>query len=56
MQTYRNRTTTQPETPYGIVQGTMKAIATPILDVLRPSRKENVIGSIRQNGNAGSTV
>ena len=51
-----NRTTTQPETPYGIVQGTMKAIATPILDVLRPSRKENVIGSIRQNGNAGSTV
>lgn len=51
-----NRTTTQPETPYGIVQGTMKAIASPILDVLRPSRKENVIGSIRQSGNAGSTV
>ena len=51
-----NRATTQPETPYGIVQGTMKAIATPILDVLRPSRKENVIGSLRQSGNAGAAV
>ena len=28
----------------------------PLLDVLRPSRKENVIGNLRINGNAGTTV
>jgi hypothetical protein len=34
----------------------MKAITAPILDILRPSRKEDVIGNLRPTGNAGSTV
>lgn len=51
-----NRSTTKTEEPYGIVQGAMKAITAPILDILRPSRKENAIGTGRPSGNAGSTV
>ena len=34
----------------------MRAVVAPVLDVLRPSRKENVIGNIRPTGNAGSSV
>ena len=51
-----NRSTTRVEEPFGIVQGAMKAITAPILDILRPSRKENAIGSGRPYGNAGTTV
>ena len=29
----------------------MKALTAPILDIIRPTRKENVIGTIRPNGN-----
>ena len=48
-----SRTTTKQPTEFGIVNGWMKAVVTPVLDVLRPSRKENVVGNLRQNGNAG---
>lgn len=51
-----NRATTRKESPYGIVQGAMKAITAPIMDILRPSRKENVIGAMRPSGNASSSV
>ena len=34
----------------------MKAITAPILDILRPSRKENTVGTGRPSGNAGTTV
>ena len=51
-----NRSTTKQNTPLGIVQGVMKAITAPVMDVLRPSRKEDVIGNLRPTGNAGSTV
>ena len=34
----------------------MGAVVAPLLDVLRPSRKENVIGNLRPTGNAGSSV
>lgn len=34
----------------------MNALAAPILDVLRPSRKENVIGNMRPMGNARGQV
>lgn len=46
-------TTREPE--YGAVSGFAKAIIAPIMDVLRPSRKENVIGNIRTHGNAGNS-
>ena len=48
-----SRSTTKQSNEFGIVNGWMKAAITPVLDVLRPSRKENVIGNIRENGNAG---
>ena len=49
------RTTTRHADEFGIVNGWVRAITAPILDVLRPSRKENVIGNMRQTGNAGGT-
>jgi hypothetical protein len=47
------RSTTQNNVEFGGVGGWIKAAITPILDIIRPSRKENAIGNIRQNGNAG---
>ena len=51
-----NRTTTKKQSEYGVVSGIVNAIVTPVLDVLRPSRKENVIGNIRLLGNATTDV
>jgi len=48
-----SRSTTKQPTEFGIVNGWMKAIVAPVMDVLRPSRKENVVGNLRPNGNAG---
>jgi len=46
----RNLTKQQKE--LGAVSAGFKAMVTPILDVLRPSRKQNVIGNMRPTGNA----
>ncbi len=51
-----NRGTTRQATEFGGVAGTVKAIIAPILDVLRPSRKEDFIGSSRVTGNPGAPV
>jgi hypothetical protein len=50
-----NRTTTCTE-EVGIVGGFVKAVVAPILDVLRPTRKENVVGNARQYENVKSMV
>ena len=50
-----HRSTTRPQENLGIVNGIMKAVVSPLLDVLRPSRKENVIGNLRPTGNATSS-
>jgi hypothetical protein len=50
-----NRSTTRQSTTMGPIEGMVKAFTSPILDVLRPSRKENVIGSIRPSGNVQLT-
>jgi hypothetical protein len=34
----------------------MKAIVSPIMDFLRPTRKEDVVDNMRSSGNAGTTV
>ena len=50
-----NRSLTTPKQPqYGVVGTFAKAVIAPLLDVLRPSRKENVIGNLRPTGNAGN--
>ena len=46
-----SRSTTQHNNNMGIVGGIMKAAMAPVVDILRPSRKENVIGNLRPNGN-----
>lgn len=46
----RNLTKQQKE--LGPVARGFKAMVTPLLDVLRPSRKQNVIGNMRPTGNA----
>ena len=51
-----NRSTTKHEKGYGVVSGVVSAVMSPLLDILRPSRKENVIGNIRSSGNAGALV
>jgi hypothetical protein len=46
-----NRSTTSNASEYGFLNGIMKAVVAPIVDVLRPTRKTNVIGNIRPQGN-----
>ncbi len=40
----------------GGLNGTFKAILAPIIDVLKPTRKENVIGNANQTGNVQTLV
>ena len=47
-----NRTTTKHDHEMGVVSRGIWAVVSPILDVLRPTRKENVIGAFRKTGNA----
>ena len=51
-----NRSSTKQSVEFGPIGGAITAAIAPLLDVLRPSRKENVIGNLRINGNAGTTV
>lgn len=45
-----NRNTTSNQ-EFGPVSGIVQAVIAPVLDLLKPTRKENVIGNIRKNGN-----
>ena len=51
-----NRSTTKPDLGYGGVGGVIGAVISPLLDILRPSRKENVVGNIRSSGNPVANV
>ena len=51
-----NNRSCNKSTEMGGVHGLVRAAVAPLLDILRPSRKENVIGNCRPNGNAGTTV
>ena len=42
-----NRTTTTNEKYFGGVSGAIGAVVAPLLDILRPSKKENTIGGLR---------
>lgn len=50
-----NRSQCEP-TKFGNAGGLVNAIAAPILDMIRPSRKENAIGTGRLSGNPGGEV
>lgn len=52
-----NRSLTSERPPeYGAVSTFAKAVVAPLMDLLRPSRKENVIGNLRPSGNAGNNA
>ena len=53
---HNNRSTTQHDLNQGPIQGIMKAVISPIIDVFRPTRKENVIGNLHPIGFAGTMV
>lgn len=45
-----NRTTTRPDGELGGIGGAIGAVIAPIMDILKPSRKENVTGNARLYG------
>ena len=49
------RSTTQQSSGFGGATSLVRAITAPVMDFLRPSRKENVIGNLRPVGNASGT-
>ena len=51
-----NRSENEQPNFFGAVGTTVSAAVSPLLDILRPSRKENVIGNMRPYQNPGSTV
>lgn len=50
-----NRDITQKREPQKGILSFSKAVVAPLLDVLRPTRKENVIGNLRTYGNSGTS-
>lgn len=57
---YKNRMNaralTNNDEYYGGAASLVNAIVAPVMDILRPSRKENAVGTLRPTGNAHSTV
>ena len=51
-----NRSVSKSEDYYGAIGGAFGAAVAPLLDALRPSRKENAIGTLRPYENAKPTV
>ena len=55
--TYNNNRAANRQPDYfGAVGSAIGAVVSPLLDVLRPSRKQNVVGTLRPYENAGSKV
>ena len=50
-----NRTTVRDFEP-GPLQSLVQATVAPLLDILKPTRKENVIGNLRKNGNVNNNT
>lgn len=51
-----NRSSNSSETYFGAFSGAIGAVIAPLLDELRPSRKENVLGTLRPYENAHTKV
>jgi hypothetical protein len=51
-----NRTANKQDNYFGLVSGSLGAAVAPLLDILRPSRKENVLGTLRPYQNPSTTV
>jgi hypothetical protein len=53
---HNNRSTTRTDASTGHASGFMKAIVSPLMDFLRPTRKEDVVDNMRSSGNAAYPV
>lgn len=51
-----NRSSNKQNDYFGSISGNVKAVITPLLDIMRPSKKTNTIGSLRPYQNPGSSV
>jgi hypothetical protein len=51
-----NRSANEQDTYFGAFGGAMGAVIAPLLDALRPSRRENTIGTLRPYQNPGSSI
>ena len=51
-----NRSANQQDTYFGAFGGAIGAVVAPLLDALRPSRRENAVGTLRPYQNPGTTV
>jgi hypothetical protein len=51
-----NRSENSPGEYFGGLGSTIGAVVAPLMDILRPSRKENSVGTLRPYQNPGSTV
>jgi|UniRef100_A0A6C0IQA9 hypothetical protein len=51
-----NRSANQQDSYFGAVGNSLGAAVAPLLDILKPSRKENMIGTMRPYQNPGSSV
>lgn len=51
-----NRTANHQDTYFGGLGGNLTAVIAPLLDILRPSRRENTVGTLRPYQNAKSAV
>jgi hypothetical protein len=51
-----NRSVSQPDDYFGAIGGAFGAVVSPLMDMLRPSRRENMIGSLRPYQNPKSEV
>jgi hypothetical protein len=51
-----NRTANKQDNYFGLVGGSLGSVVAPLLDMLRPSRRENVIGTLRPYQNPGTSV
>lgn len=51
-----NRSTSNVDDYFGIVGGALGAVVAPLLDVLRPSKKQNTVGTLRPYQNPERTV
>lgn len=48
-----NRQTNEQRTVFGTVKGIIEAVVSPIVDTMRPTRKENIVGNMIERGNVG---
>lgn len=51
-----NRSANKQDSYFGMVSGSLGAAIAPLLDALRPSRKENILGTLRPYQNPSTTV